>query len=164
MSPQHLTDGFSISIDALDACHKVAAVALKEDSILRPMVVFIVVSPCFLELTVGLGFRVEHEAVSSEYWRSNDKARHIPSTHYVAVPTENFCQTADNDIPIWQDIHVEEISNGFINYHAEVILVCQVANALEVWGSKKWICRELGEERRKTLAAFEPLLQVIQLF
>jgi hypothetical protein len=92
------------------------------------------------------------------------KAGHIPSAHNITITTKDFGQAADYNIPIRQDIHVEEISNGFIDHHAKVIRVCQVADTLEVWRSQKGVSRKFGEERGKTLAALESFLQVIQLF
>jgi hypothetical protein len=56
---QDLTDGFSISVHSCNACYKVTAIALEEDSVLSPMIVFVIEVPRSLDSFVRLSFRVE---------------------------------------------------------------------------------------------------------
>lgn len=55
---QDFADCFSICADAFDSRDKVAAVALEEDAVFGPVVVFVVLVPNFFKKLVVLGFWV----------------------------------------------------------------------------------------------------------
>jgi hypothetical protein len=64
---QHLANSFSANVDAINASHEVAAVTLKYDAVLSPVIVLVVAIPYTLELLVRSGFRVENETVLSKH-------------------------------------------------------------------------------------------------
>jgi hypothetical protein len=63
MGGEHVADGFGVCADAVDARDEVAAVALEEDGVGGPVVVFVVFFPGALEEGVVFGFWVEDETV-----------------------------------------------------------------------------------------------------
>lgn len=71
---------------------------------------------------------------------------HSPSSHDIAITTEHLGKTADNDISVREDIDIEEVPNGFVDDHVEVIFVSKTPDALEIGGSQKRVSREFREE------------------
>lgn len=55
MRAQDVADGFGVCADAVDAVDEVAAVALEENAVFGPVVVFVVLFPDALEKCVVLG-------------------------------------------------------------------------------------------------------------
>jgi hypothetical protein len=49
MCTQYVTDGFCVGVYAVNAGNEVATVALEEDAVFGPVVVFVVFVPCALE-------------------------------------------------------------------------------------------------------------------
>jgi hypothetical protein len=62
VSEQDVADRFGINVYAFDARYEIAAIALEEDTVLSPVVIFVIRVPCVLELRVGSGFWIEDEA------------------------------------------------------------------------------------------------------
>lgn len=133
MCAEDLNDGFGINADALDARDEIAAVALEKNAIFGPVVVDVVLVPDLLELTVALCFRIEDEAAGYQYFTACAvKLDDLPSAHDVAVTTEDFGQTAHNNVCVWKDVDVDEVSYSLVDYYAELVLVGETADALQV--------------------------------
>jgi len=64
MCAEYVADGFGVGADTIDPRDKVTAVALEEDAVFSPVVVFVVFFPSALEEGVVLCFRVEHKSVN----------------------------------------------------------------------------------------------------
>lgn len=61
MRAQDVADGLGICADAFDSRDKVTAIALEENGVFCPVVVFIVLCPSFLQQLIVLGFGVQDE-------------------------------------------------------------------------------------------------------
>lgn len=163
MRKEDLAYSLSIRVDAFDARYIVAAIAFKDDAVLGPMMVFIFFVPRSFEFLIGWCFRVENETNrSKELFVS--MSLHLPSTHHVAVPTENFRQTADDDVCIGKHVDIKEVAYCFVDNHAEVVFVCQFSDTFDVRGSEKRVSRKFREESKISLAVLQSLFKIIQLF
>ena len=79
--------------------------------------------------------------------------RCLPSSHDIAVTTEDFGEAAHDNIRVGQDIDVEKVPYSFIHYYQEVVLVCQASDAFQIRRLEQWVSRKLSEEGCKSLAA-----------
>ena len=66
MRAQHVTDCLCIGIDTVDSRDEISAVALQENAVFGPVVVFIVLFPGAFEESVVFHFWVEHKAVTCQ--------------------------------------------------------------------------------------------------
>jgi hypothetical protein len=63
MRAENVAYRFGVVADSFDSRDEVAAVALKKDAVFRPVVVYVVFVPDFLQLWVAFGLWVENEPV-----------------------------------------------------------------------------------------------------
>ena len=61
---EYVANGFGVCTDTVDPRDKVTAVALEEDAVFGPVVVFVIFFPSALEEGVVLCFGVEHQSVN----------------------------------------------------------------------------------------------------
>lgn len=62
MSAEYVADGFGVGTDTIDSRDKITAVALEEDTVFSPVVIFVVFFPCALEEGIVFCFGVEHKS------------------------------------------------------------------------------------------------------
>jgi hypothetical protein len=87
----------------------------------------------------------------------------LPSSHDITVTTEDFRQTADNNVCIRKDIDVDEIANTLIDYHAKVVLVCELAYALEIWRHEERVRGEFCKQGHESFTTLQSLFKVVEL-
>jgi len=90
--------------------------------------------------------------------------RFLPSTHDITISTEDLRKTTNQNICMWKHMNVEEIANSFVGDDGEVVLIRKMFDTPDIWCSKEWIARKLGEQRKITFTILQPLLEVIQIF
>jgi hypothetical protein len=135
MGFQCITDSFSINVYSVNARHEIPTISFHEDRVFCPVIVFILYSKYVLKQTVIRASRIKDAAIISS--ATNSKPPRVcvaPSSHYVAVTTEYFGQTADHDICERQYMHIHEVPNCFIHNNRNLIPISYQSDTFEVRG------------------------------
>ena len=137
-------DGVGEGVDAGDARDEVAAVALEVDGVEGEVVVGVVGVEDGFEGAVHRGRGVEDEA----------------ATHDVAVAGEDLGQGGDDDGGVGQDVDVDEVADGFVDYEGDGVPGAEGGEAGQVGGVEEGVGGELGEDGEVALAGVEAGFEV----
>ena len=56
----------------------------------------------------------------------------LPAAHHVAVSTENLCKTADHNIRVRKDMHIEKIADRFVDDDTKIITVGELSDPKQI--------------------------------
>lgn len=70
----------------------------------------------------------------------------LPAAHHIAIAAKYLCETADHNIGVRQDMHIEEIADRLVHNDGEHVLVGELSDSREVRGLKERITGEFAKE------------------
>ena len=126
MAAQYVAYGFRINVYAIDAGGKVSTVALHENSILGPIIIFEFLRPDIFEFLVISAFWIQYRTIqkfSGFAERTGAQVIYLPPAHYVTVSAKHLGQTASYHISIWKHVDIQKIADRFINDDGEIVFV-----------------------------------------
>ena len=86
-----------------------------------------------------------------------------PSAHDITFTTKHLGQTADHDIGMRQDVHVQKIANGFVDDHDKVVLVGKMADPAQIGGLQEGIAWKFAKQSGRPQPSLQPLFQIVKI-
>ena len=68
-----------------------------------------------------------------------------PPAHYIAFSCKYFSQTTDNHVCVGQDMHVDKISDRFVNNYGEIIAIRKGSNPAKIGSFQERVAGEFAE-------------------